>query len=125
MKLTNNLEFCLKKNIYYIEILVYFLTIIMLFSTLSKSFIKYFKDEQDINNMIKIRIVMGESIGLALTFILAVEILKIYYIRNYTQLIIISSLVVLKLIITFFLQKETDNYKKDIYSNEKIKTDLN
>ena len=120
MKITDTLEFCLKKNIYYIEILVYFLTIIMLFSTLSKSFIKYFKDDQDIDNMIKIRIVMGESIGLSLTFILAVEILKIYYIRNYRQLIIISCLVVLKLVITFFLQKETDNYKENIYSNKHI-----
>jgi len=118
MKITDTLEFCLKKNIYYIEILVYFLTIIMLFTTLIKSFIRYFKDDQDIDNMIKIRIVMGESIGLSLTFILAVEILKIYYIRNYRQLIIISCLVVLKLIITFFLQQETDNYKKEIYHHK-------
>lgn len=52
------------------------------------------------------KLILGESIALALSFILSIEILKIFYIKTYKQLVIIVSLTLLKLTINYFLLNE-------------------
>ena len=52
---------------------------------------------------------MSNYISLTLSIILAIEILKIYYIKTYKQLVIVSVLVLLKLIINYFLMMEIED----------------
>jgi uncharacterized membrane protein len=52
------------------------------------------------------KINLSESIALSLSFILGVEILKIFYIKSYKQLIFVVCLVLIKLLITYFLLQE-------------------
>ena len=58
------------------------------------------------------KIKIGNTISLILSFILSVEILKIYYIKSYKQLIIISTLLILKLLINYFLTHEIEEAEK-------------
>jgi uncharacterized membrane protein len=52
------------------------------------------------------RLVLGETSALALSFILGVEILKLFFIKTYKQLIIVVSLVIIKLLVSYFLLEE-------------------
>ena len=52
---------------------------------------------------------MSNYISLTLSIILAIEILKIYYIKTYKQLVIVSVLVLLKLVINYFLMMEIED----------------
>lgn len=65
------------------------------------------------------RLDLGESSALALSFILGVEVLKIFYIKTYKQLIIVVCLVVIKLLVSFFLigEIEKSSSRKKIYNN--------
>lgn len=63
---------------------------------------------------IKRKIMLIESISLSLSFILCIEILRLFYIKNYKQLFIVCSLVVIKLLINYFLGKEIEESKKEI-----------
>lgn len=58
------------------------------------------------------RLDLGESCALALSFILGVEILKLFHIHTYKQLIIVVSLVGIKLLINYFLIKEIETTLK-------------
>jgi uncharacterized membrane protein len=58
------------------------------------------------------RLILGETSALALSFILGVEILKLFFIKTYKQLIIVVSLVIIKLLVSYFLLKEI-NYEKN------------
>tara|TARA_A100001015_G_scaffold311828_1_gene415828 strand:+ start:435 stop:779 length:345 start_codon:yes stop_codon:yes gene_type:complete len=107
MKFYNYLSEILKTDINYLEIIIYFISVIIIIISIAKSSYFYFKnifnEEQDLN---KIRTDILSNISLALSFILSIEILKIFYIKTYKQLIIVASLVVLKLIINFFIDME-------------------
>jgi len=58
------------------------------------------------------RLQLAESITLTLTFLLGVEILKLFHIRTYKQLIIVISLAAIKLVIGYFLFREIEFYKE-------------
>jgi hypothetical protein len=65
---------------------------------------------------------MLKQVSLLLSFILAIEILKIlkiFYVRSYRQLIIVASLGLLKLTISYFIAQEIIELKKDIYLHNK------
>ena len=62
---------------------------------------------------LELKIKLGNTLSLALSFILSVEILKIYYVKTYKQLVIISVLVVLKLTINYFLTIEIEDAERD------------
>ena len=118
MKSINDLSNILKMNINYLEIFVYFLATIILIVSVIKSMYYYvivmINDEYNLSNA---QINLLESISLALSFILIVEVLKMYYIKTYKQLIIVSVLVVIKIIIKFFIRfdlknEEENNLKK-------------
>lgn len=109
MQVVNKLNKFIKSMILDLEILTYFITIIIIsYSIIYSSFI-YFKG---INEgpiiYIKSRIRLGESVSLSLSFILGIEILKLYYIKTYKQLILVGSIVTIKLCISYFLGKEID-----------------
>tara|TARA_B100001175_G_C19106464_1_gene447671 strand:- start:250 stop:591 length:342 start_codon:yes stop_codon:yes gene_type:complete len=103
----NKLSNFLKLDINFLEILIYFLAVIIIIISVFQSTVAYFTDlihKEDNIYIIKSNIL--ENITLALSFILSIEILKIFYIKTYKQLIIVASLVALKLIINYFITLE-------------------
>ena len=107
MTLLKKLSDFLKLDINYLEIFIYFLAVIIIIISVIRSVIAYFYDlinKEDNIYIIKSNIL--ENISLALSFILSIEILKIFYIKTYKQLIIVASLVALKLIINYFIGLE-------------------
>ena len=109
MGLQNYLNQLLKTDINYLEIFIYLITSILIFCTILYSIYYYgtnfYKGEETILNL---KIILSNSISLALSLILTIEILKIYYIKTYKQLVIVSILVMLKLIINYFLNIEVN-----------------
>lgn len=63
-------------------------------------------DETDV--LKKTRTSLVQMSALALSFILGSEILKLFYINNYKQLIIVTGLVIIKLLLHYFLLREMD-----------------
>jgi uncharacterized membrane protein len=63
-------------------------------------------------DILEAKIRLSNSISLALSFILSIEILKIYYIKTYKQLIIVSALVLLKLTVNYFLTLDINDAQK-------------
>lgn len=100
----------LKSDINYLEIFVYFIASLIVFISIVYSLYYYtinFKDGE--KTLLNIKIHMSNYISLTLSIILAIEILKIYYIKTYKQLVIVSVLVLLKLIINYFLMMEIED----------------
>ena len=62
---------------------------------------------------------LGEATALALSFILGVEILRLFFIKTYKQLVFVVCLVFIKLIINWFLSREIDKISKDEYNENK------
>jgi uncharacterized membrane protein len=117
MNFKKKIESCLQINIYAIEILVYSITfLILLNSVIRATYIYYKRYNEGSIASVEARILLGETVALALSFILVVEILKIYYIKTYKQFILVGSIVLLKLIINYFLSKET----KSEYDKRKL-----
>jgi uncharacterized membrane protein len=102
----------LKNSVEIIEIFTYTISVIII---LLSVFYSIFTLGKEINNYEKAfndtRLILGESISLALSFILSVEILKIFYIKTYKQLVIIASLTLLKLVINYYLLNEIEKDK--------------
>lgn len=93
------------------EAIAYTITFLLISYSIIKSAIELFlyyinPNIHDLINLKKTRLNLGESSALALSFILGVEILKLFYIKTYKQLFIISGLVIVKLLVTYFLLKE-------------------
>lgn len=107
MNLLDRLSSLLKLDINYLEIFIYFISVVIILISIVQSTINYFNDLiHKRNNIIIIKSNILENISLALSFILSIEILKIFYIKTYKQLIIVASLVALKLIINYFINLE-------------------
>jgi hypothetical protein len=109
----------LKLIIEYIEIFIIIIAITILFITISKVIIKYFYNinyslNYEYIDIDKYKLFMLKQISFLLSFVLAIEILKIFYIRNYRHLVIIGSLGILKLIMSYYIAQEIDVLKNDI-----------
>jgi len=126
MSFINNYSNHLKYIVSIIEIITYTVAVIIISISIIYSIFILVKEFNNVNLAFEdTRLSLGESISLALSFILAIEILKIFYIKNYKQLIIIVVLTLLKLTINYFLTFEIDNIQKKrnlIKYNHKIHT---
>ena len=70
--------------------------------------------------MTEMRIQLSESFALALTFILGAEIVKTFRVPNLFQVIKVTLLVLLRQLITYFLDKEAEKLRrllKDLHGN--------
>ena len=115
MKSINDLSNILKMNISYLEIFVYFLaTIILIISVIKSMYYYIIQIINDKYNLSEAKVNLLESISLALSFILIIEVLKMYYIKTYKQLVIVSVLVVIKIIIKYFISFDLKNEEKII-----------
>jgi len=111
--LLNKYEDFLKNSVSIIEIFSYTISVIIIAISIIYSVLNYVKEY---NNPTKAyfhtRLILGESISLALSFILSVEILKLFYVKSYKQLVMIVSLVLLKLTISYYLTTEIETTPK-------------
>jgi hypothetical protein len=109
----------LKLIIEYIEIGIIIFAILVLLISSAKVVFKYF---YNINNSINhdykdidiYKLFMLKQISLLLSFVLVIEILKIFYVRSYRQLVIVGSLGLLKLTISYFISQEMTDLRKTI-----------
>ena len=114
IKLLNNF---LKESVSYFEIIICFVVLILLFYNVFHTLYETYLKKTNFSEKIKSRIDLIYSISLSLSFILSVEVLKFLYIKTYKQLIIVGGIVVIKLVINFFLDKEIDEERKKINLN--------
>lgn len=71
---------------------------------------KKFSTDETIADM---RITMSEFIALGLTFILGAEVVKTFRVPNMYQLIKVTMLVLLRQLITYFLDKDVNRLRKE------------
>ena len=109
--LQKTLNMFLRFDIDFLELFVYIIASLIIFLSILNSIYLYFYDYNKNNELgiLEAKIKLSNTISLALSFILSIEILKIYYIKTYKQLIIVSSLVIIKLIVNYFLNKEIED----------------
>jgi len=114
MNIKNKMNKLLSTGISYLEISTYFIIMNIIIVAIVISTYIYFRDyNKGSLASLESKIKLSEAISTVFSFILAIEILKIFYIKTYKQLIIVGSLVLLKLTINFFLGKElNEGYKK-------------
>jgi len=80
--------------------------IIIIFCLFYAFYIGLTKYERPIEAFYSIRTILGESVALSLSFILCVQILKLFTVREYKELVIVSTLVILKLLVTYTVSNE-------------------
>jgi uncharacterized membrane protein len=109
MKLIDRFQNSLHYGVYIIQIFTYTISFVIIsISILISSYI-YFRNFRVQDNAYNdTKLYLSRSISIALSFILGVEILKLFYIKSYKQLIIVATLVTIKLLVTYFLSKEID-----------------
>jgi uncharacterized membrane protein len=112
----------LQNSVSIIEIFIYTISVIIILLSVLYSIFILGKEINDYEKAFEdTRLILGESISLALTFILSVEILKIFYIKTYKQLVIIASLTLLKLVINYYLLNEIEKDKDQKPKSQKPK----
>lgn len=114
----------LNKGTNIIQIIAYTISFILISISIIKSSIIYFSEYvdptiDDTSNFTNARLNLGESTALALSFILGVEILRLFFIKTYKQLVFVISLVIVKLIISWFLLQEIDKVNQDKLNENK------
>jgi len=109
MKLIDKFQNSLHYGVYIIQIFTYTISFVIISISIIISSIIYFRNFRSQNDAYSdTKLNLSRSISIALSFILGVEILKLFYIKTYQQLIIVATLVVIKLLVTYFLSKEID-----------------
>lgn len=109
MKLIDKFQNSLHYGVYIIQIFTYTISFVIISISIVISSYLYFRNlrlQDEAYSTTKLY--LSRSISIALSFILGVEILKLFYIKSYKQLIIVATLVVIKLLVTYFLSKEID-----------------
>ena len=113
MTLLNNYDDFLKNTVTIIEVFVYTISIIIIVLSIIISVVNYAREfNRPTKAFYDTRLILGQSVSLALSFILSVEILRLFYVKTYKQLIMIISLCSLKLLISYFLSYEIDTTPK-------------
>jgi uncharacterized membrane protein len=107
LNLYNKYNTFLHKSVSVIEIITYTIAIVIITRSIAMSVYIYVSELDDFQKSYNdSRIMLGQSISLALTFILCIEVLKVFYIKTYQQLVIVVVLTLLKLTIGYYLENE-------------------
>lgn len=105
-----------KKNLFnavnVFTLFLYTISFILIFFNIAISIIVYIKEYNNPETYFDILLKLAESLSLSLTIILTAEILKIFYIKTYRQLVIIASLTTVKLLVHYFLYNQIDKIIK-------------
>ena len=109
-----NIEYIylLKKGISIIQIIAYTVSFILITLSILKSIKIYIVDYNKSQFAFdEIRLTLGESCELSLSFILGVEILRLFFVNTYKQLVSVITLVAIKIFISYFLDDEIDDIR--------------
>ena len=117
MKFVAQYEKYLNDGIIIIQLIAYTISFLLISISIIRSILRYVVEyiNPNINKLTVFehtRMDLGESSSLSLSFILGVEILKLFQIKTYKQLIIVLCLVGIKLLVNYFLLKELKTYSK-------------
>jgi len=117
-------EAVLNKGTNTIQIIAYTISFLLITIGIIKSaFIYVYEildpDIDDRTTFLDARLNLGEATALALSFILGVEILRLFFIKTYKQLVFVVCLVFVKLFINWFLLQEIDKESEDKYKKNK------
>ena len=110
----NNLNNNLGIFINYFNFCIYLFVCFILCLSIIKSIWFYFDELLSNKDHIKSKIILGKNISVALSFILAAEVFKLFYIKDYKDLIIVASITILKIIINIFLHFQINEYEKKL-----------
>jgi uncharacterized membrane protein len=87
--------------------------IVITFSLLYALYIGFTEYQRPTVAFYDVRTILGEAVALSLSIILCVEILKLFTVREYKQLIIVTTLVLLKLLVTYSVSTEISSASAD------------
>ena len=101
----------------FISYALYFIAIIIIVWGVVQTMVVGAKDAMDKTKtqeqiIADMRIALSENIALALTFILAAEVMNTFRVPNLFQLIKVALIVLLRELITYFLDAEVERLKK-------------
>ena len=109
MKLIDRFQNSLHYGVYIIQIFTYTISFVIISISIIISSYIYFRNFRSQDKAYdNTKLYLSRSISIALSFILGIEILKLFYIKSYKQLIFVATLVTIKLLVTYFLSKEID-----------------
>lgn len=93
--------------VHILEIMGIFIIVLSAFKTFIKYAFKFFDFSDE-----RIKIALSRSLAIALEFKLAAEILKTLMIRTFDELIILASIIVLRIALTFVIHWEIESDTK-------------
>ena len=93
--------------------LMEYIGILVLVSTAIRCFIRWLKHDSTI------RLDLGQGIALALEFKMGGEVLRTVVVREYSELIVLGAIILLRGILTFLIHWEIKNEKAEL-ENEKL-----
>ena len=106
----------LSLSIVYFEIVVYILVCFLFIRAIILSISYYVNDKRDshIPWQLNTKLVLNNAAQISITAILFIEILKLFYIKTYKQLIIISGIMFIKIGMAYMIDNEIQQQKKDL-----------
>jgi uncharacterized membrane protein len=97
----------LQKGIVVVETIAYSVSFVIISLSMFRATMLYISDYNDLAKAyLDTRMDLGESIGTALSFILGAQIFKLFYVTSYRHLVIVISLVIVKMLVSYFLERE-------------------
>lgn len=98
----------------YISYIIATLTIIFTFFLSTKNLYKFFlKKEKPVSDILKIRLIIGHILNLALTIILAGHIIRLVYSSNMKTIFFLVIVLLVRELLVYFLDREVKIIYKD------------
>lgn len=95
-----------------LEFFVHIISIVIVIRGIIEALYTVIKDYKNIEStFVQARIMLCESISLALSFVLSIEVIKIMYITNMQQLGLVFMIILLKILIHYFVDQDLEKYK--------------
>lgn len=96
----------LKESILYLEVFVYVCVFFLIIRTLLRSAYDFIKDK-DMNTWYEdSKLDFSYTISISLTSILLLEVLKLFYLKTYKQIFIVTGIIALKITINYFVERD-------------------
>ena len=97
----------LRSNIAVVETLAYTFCFVIITMSMFRSAVTYIREYNNLEKAyIDTRLDLSETIATSLTFILGAQMFKLFYVSSYKQLVIVISLVIVKMLVSYYLEKE-------------------
>lgn len=106
----------LSLSIVYFEFVLYILVCFLFIRAIILSISYYVNDKRNshIPWQLNTKLVLNNAAQISITAILFIEILKLFYIKTYKQLIIISGIMFIKIGMVYMIDNEIQQQKKDL-----------